>query len=274
MKESSENSLFICATCGTQYAPSAEPPLSCAICSDERQFIAPTGQRWTTLDMLREKHANVFTPEEPAVHSIHTNPAFAIGERALLIQSKSGNVLWDCVSLVDQATVDTVEHMGGIHTIAISHPHYYTTMVEWSLAFKNAAIYIHEADRSWVQRAHENVTFWSGSKLQLHDGFTLIHTPGHFDGFQVLHWPVGAGGQGVLFSGDQPQVCMDTNWVSFMYSYPNFVPLGANAVQNICRTLEDWHFDRIYGAFPGRTVWGGAKQKIAASADRYLKALA
>ena len=165
MNEPSENPLFICATCGTQYAPSDEPPLSCAICLDARQFVAPTGQRWTTLDTLRKKHANLFTPEEPAVHSIHTNPAFAIGERALLIQSKSGNVLWDCVSLVDQATVDTVERLGGIHTIAISHPHYYTTMVEWSLAFKNAVIYVHEADRSWVPRTHENVTTASRSGI-------------------------------------------------------------------------------------------------------------
>jgi hypothetical protein len=112
------------------------------------------------------------------------------------------------------------------------------------------------------------------ANLHLHDGLTLIHTPGHFDGFHVLHWPAGAGGRGVLFAGDQPQMCMDSNWLSFMYSYPNFVPLGATVVQNIGRSLESFQFDRIYGAFPGRTVWSGAKQKLTASADRYLKALA
>lgn len=265
---------FICGTCGMQYSPSMQPPSTCAICTDSRQFVAPSGQHWTTLDELREKHSNAFIPEEPGVHSIHTSPGFAIGERALLIQSKGGNVLWDCVSLLDQPTVATIERLGGIHAIAISHPHYYTTMVEWSLAFKNAAIYVHETDKSWVQREHANIKFWSGATLHLHDDLTLIHTPGHFDGFQVLHWPTGADGRGVLFSGDQPQVCVDTNWVSFMYSYPNFVPLNATAVQNICRTLEGFQFDRIYGAFPGRTMWTGAKQKLAASADRYLKALA
>ena len=274
MSTSSGNRAFVCATCGTQYAPSAEPPPACAICTDPRQFVAPSGQRWTTLELVRENLANVFVPEEPGVHSIHTNPTFAIGERALLIQSKSGNVLWDCVSLIDQVTIATIERLGGVHAIAISHPHYYTTMVEWSLAFKNAPIYAHEADMSWVQRPHANIKFWSGANLHLHDGLTLIHTPGHFDGFQVLHWPAGAGGRGVLFAGDQPQVCMDSNWLSFMYSYPNFVPLGARAVQDICRNLEIFQFDRIYGAFPGRTVWSGAKQKLAASAARYLKALA
>jgi hypothetical protein len=257
-----------------QYAQSAESPSECAICTDPRQFVAANGQRWTTLEQLREKHTNVFIPEEPGVHSIHTNPTFAIGERALLIQSKGGNVLWDCVSLIDQATVATIDRLGGVHAIAISHPHYYTTMAEWSLAFKNAPIYVHEGDKSWVQHPDANIKFWSGASLYLHDGLTLIHTPGHFDGFQVLHWPAGSGGRGVLFAGDQPQVCMDPNWLSFMYSYPNFVPLGARAVQNICRNLETFQFDRIYGAFPGRTVWSEAKQKLALSADRYLKALA
>ena len=271
---SSGDCAFVCATCGMQYPPSSEPPPVCAICTDARQFVAPGGQRWTTLELLREKHTNVFTPEEPRVHSIHTSPTFAIGERGLLIQSTGGNVLWDCVSLIDQATVATIERLGGVHAIAISHPHYYTTMVEWSLAFRNAPIYLHEADRLWVQRAHASIKFWSGTNLHLHDGLTLIHTPGHFDGFQVLHCPLGAGGRGVLFAGDQPQVCMDSNWLSFMYSYPNFVPLGATAVQDICRSLEIFQFDRIYGAFPGRTVWSGAKQKLVASADRYLKALA
>ena len=273
MSMSSREHPFICTTCGMQYAPSPRPPSSCVVCCDPRQFVGPNGQRWTTLDEIGEKHSNVFVPEEPGVHSIYTTPGFAIGERALLIQSKGGNVLWDCVSLIDQATVATIERLGGIHAIAISHPHYYTTIVEWSMAFKDAAIYVHEADKSWVQRAHHNIKFWSGATLNLHDGLTLIHTPGHFDGFQVLHWPSGTGGQGVLFSGDQPQVVMDTNWVSFMYSYPNFVPLGATAVQNICRRLESFQFDRIYGAFPGRTMWTGAKHKLAASVDRYLKAL-
>jgi hypothetical protein len=273
MNSSSGERSFICVTCGTQYAPFSEAPSECLICSDPRQFVAPTGQQWTTLERIRERHTNVFIPEEPNVHSIHTSPAFAIGERALLIQSKGGNVLWDCVALLDQATIETINRLGGVHAIAISHPHYYTTMVEWSLAFRNAPIYVHEADKSWVQRPHVNVKFWSGANLHLHDGLTLIHTPGHFEGFQVLHWPAGANGNGVLFAGDQPQVCADPNWVSFMYSYPNFVPLGAKAVQKICRTLEAFQFDRMYGAFPGRTVWNGAKHKLAASADRYLTAL-
>ena len=103
---------------------------------------------------------------------------------------------------------------------------------------------------------------------------TLIHTPGHFDGFQVLLWPSGAAGKGALLSGDQPQVCMDTRWVSFMYSYPNYIPLGARAVEQIVARLDRYEFDRIYGAFPRRTVAAGAKQVLRRSADRFIGAIA
>jgi hypothetical protein len=58
-----------------------------------------------------------------------------------------------------------------------------------------------------------------------------------------------------------------------MYSYPNFIPLGAGAVKALMRTLEPWPFDRVYGAFPKRTVWSDAKQRLVASAERYLKSL-
>jgi len=263
---------FICTTCGTQFAPTQLPPASCAICADPRQFVGLEGQRWATLNELGRTHHNVIEQEEPGVHSIHTKPDFAIGQRAMLVQTPKGNVLWDCVALLDPSTIAAIRELGGIAAIAISHPHFYTTMVEWSTAFDNAPIYLHEADRSWVMRPHPNIKFWSGDGTAILEDLFLIHTPGHFAGFQVLHWPSGADGKGVLFSGDQPQVCMDTRWVSFMYSYPNFIPLSISGVQSIVTALERLSFDRIYGAFPKRTVRADAKAAIKRSAERYIRA--
>ena len=40
---------YICTTCGTQFAGTEEPPAGCPICQDERQYIGPNGQQWTTL---------------------------------------------------------------------------------------------------------------------------------------------------------------------------------------------------------------------------------
>jgi hypothetical protein len=263
---------FICVTCGSQFAASVQPPPECPICADPRQYIGFDGQRWTTLEELRLGYHNRIEAEEPGLYSIHTEPAFAIDERAFLLRTPNGNVLWDCVALLDEPTVSAIRQLGGVAALAISHPHYYTTMVEWSMVFDNAPIYLHSADRRWVMRPHPNLRFWSGDKFTpLHD-LVLIHTPGHFDGFQVLHWPAGADGRGVLLAGDQPQVCMDRRWVSFMYSYPNYVPLDSGSIQQIVDTLNPYAFDRIYGAFPRRTVSSNGKEILNRSAERFIRA--
>src|SRR5215207_5224051 len=125
----------ICVTCGTQFAASAAPPASCPVCDDYRQYVPPSGQAWTTLEKLRQTHRNSFRRLEPNLMGIGSTPEFAIAQRALLVQSPAGNVLWDCISLIDDATVDLLNGLGGVSAVAISHPHYYTTMVEWSRAF-------------------------------------------------------------------------------------------------------------------------------------------
>ena len=264
---------YVCVTCGAQFPPSAGPPPECLICRDSRQFVGLDGQQWTTLEELSRTHHNIIQPEEPGLYSIHTEPHFAIGQRAFLLQTPRGNVLWDCLALINQPTIEALRKLGGISAIAISHPHYYTTMAEWSQAFDNAPVYLHAADRQWITRPHPNVQHWSGESRKVLDDLVLIHTPGHFDGFQVLHWPQGAAGRGVLFSGDQPQVCLDTRWLSFMYSYPNYIPLGPTAIEQIEARLDPYPFDRIYGAFSKRTVVTDAKAAVRRSAQRFIRAL-
>ena len=126
---------FICNTCGTQYAPSDKPPAACPICDDERQYVTPSGQSWTTLDSLAKRHMNAWRELEPNLISLTTQPAFGIGQRAQLLRTPQGNILWDCIALVDRATVELINGLGGLTCIAISHPHYYTTMADWSAAF-------------------------------------------------------------------------------------------------------------------------------------------
>ena len=264
---------FLCQTCGTQFPASEQPPSHCPICDDERQFVGFDGQQWITLAELRKEHHNEIFAEEPGLIGIRTKPAFAIDQRALLIESPGGNVLWDCLSLIDDATVEAIRNRGDLAAIAISHPHYYTTIVEWSRAFGGMPVYLHAADREWVMRPDRCIQFWEGDRRELHDGLTLIHCGGHFAGGTVLHWPAGANGRGALLSGDILQVVSDRRWLSFMYSYPNYIPLGPEAVRRIAAAVEPFGFDRIYGAFHRRVVQEDGKLAIKRSVERYLKAI-
>jgi hypothetical protein len=264
---------FICTACGTQYPPSDAAPANCTICEDERQYVPPTGQGWTTLETLRGRHANVWRQHEPGVLGIGTQPAFAIGQRALLLRTEHGNVLWDCIALIDDATVALIKSLGGLRAIGISHPHFYTTMVEWSRAFDGVPVHLHAADRDWVMRPDAALQFWSGETLPLLPGVTLIRGGGHFPGGAMLHWAQGAGGRGVLFSSDIATVATDRKFLTFMRSYPNFIPLPATEVEGIAGALEPFAFDTIYGHFFDRVIASGGKAVLKASVARYLAAI-
>ena len=263
---------FVCATCGVQYPESTEPPAACLICEEPRQFVPPEGQRWTTLEELRANHRNVLEELEPGLTAIHTEPSFAIGQHTHLVQAESGNVLWDCVTLLDGATIRAVERRGGLTVLAVSHPHYYSAMIEWSRAFGDAPVYVHEADERWLVRRDGNIVLWSGETHELGPGLTLVRCGGHFEGGAVLHWAEGAEGRGALLSGDVVQVVSDRAWVSFMYSYPNLIPLPPQAIERIVRALEPFEFERVYGAF-GRHVLTDGKGAIERSVERYLRAI-
>jgi glyoxylase-like metal-dependent hydrolase (beta-lactamase superfamily II) len=263
----------ICVQCGVQFAASDNPPEHCPICEEERQYVNPRGQAWTTLLALRDDHHNVITPQEPGLFGIGTEPSFAIGQRALLLQTPEGNILWDCITLLDNQTRDAVEQLGGIAAIAISHPHFYSAMVEWSQVFGNAPIYLHAADRQWVMRPDPVITFWDGKTRPLLGGTTLVHCGGHFTGSTALHWPAGAAGRGALLTGDTIQVVADRRYVSFMVSYPNLIPLPASAVRHIVQAVEPFAFDRIYGGWFPAIVAQDAKAAVSRSADRYIRAI-
>ena len=259
---------FVCVTCGSQFAESAEPPSRCPICEDERQYVGRDGQRWTTLEELRRDHRAEIREEGPGLVGIGCEPSFAIGQRALLVRVPSGNVLWDCIPLLDDEIGARVESLGGIAAIAISHPHYYSSLVEWSRAF-DAPVLLHTDDQEWVMRPDDGIEFWDGETRAVGAGLTLVRCGGHFAGGTVLHWAAG----NALLSGDIVQVVQDRRWVSFMYSYPNLIPLPAPEIQRIVAALEPYEFDRIYGAWWGRVVASGGKAVVRRSAEGYLRAI-
>jgi hypothetical protein len=263
----------VCATCGAVFPDAPEPPAACPICEDERQWVPETGQRWTSLDELAAAHRNDVREEEPGLLGIGIEPGFAIGQRMLLAESPTGNVLWDMTPLCTEAAVAEVEGRGGAVAIAISHPHYYSGMLEWSRALGGVPILLHAADREWVTRPDPLVEHWAGETYALPGELTLLRLGGHFAGGTVLHWPAGAEGRGALLSGDIVQVLAHRRSVSFMWSYPNLLPLSEAEVRRIAATLEEWEFDRIWGAWWDHVIRAGAKTVVRESAERYVHAL-
>ena len=264
---------YICNGCGTQFDPSTRPPTGCVVCSDDRQYVARGGQTWTTHAELADGHVNRIEPDGDLV-GIGISPGFAIPQRALLVPTPSGNIMWDCVSLVTPGAVAEIEARGGITAIAISHPHFYASMVEWSDAFGGVPIHLHRADAGWIQRRSENIVLWDGDDVALTDAVRLLHLPGHFPGSAALHWTGHPAGRSVLLAGDSLHVADDLAHVTVMHSVPNYIPVGPAVIRDLRDRLDGVEFDDLYGFTWGRNIIDGARSAVEVSLARYLDIVA
>ncbi|HWV24683.1 MAG TPA: hypothetical protein VNZ58_10880 [Thermomicrobiales bacterium] len=266
---------FICKTCGTQYPPRETPPAMCPICADDRQYIPLQGQQWTTLEDLRATSTNRFVDIEPGITAIVSEPKVGIGQQAYLVETPQGSILWDCIALIDDETIAEIQRRGGVAGISISHAHYYTTMGEWSRALGNVPIWLHAANRGWVMNPSDAIEYFDDDTIEPVPGITVIRTGGHFPGGMVLHRagdPDGAEPErrdGVLLSGDIFTVVADRRWVTFMYSYPNQIPLDPATVRRMVELVSPYPFERVHDAFD-RHVTEDGFGAVERSADRYI----
>ncbi len=249
---------FICATCGTQHAPAAAPPATCVICEDPRQWVPAGGQQWTTMDALARRHAIGWREVTPGLLGCGMFPDFGIAQRALLLRTPAGNVLWDCLALIDPATIAIVKALGGIDAIAISHPHYYASMVDWARAF-DCPVLLHAADRRWVMRPDPAIRFWEGETHAVLPGVTLHRLGGHYAGGTILHW---SAGQGAILTGDIASVAPDRRHVSFMWSSARRRG-GAHGRRARCARLRCRPWRLVGPGDPGGWQGGGARQRRA-----------
>ena len=256
---------YICVTCGTQFAETDEPPPACPICEDPRQYVPESGQAWTTPPELAASHRSEIR-DEGGLTGLGMEPGFAIGQRALLVPHGARRLMWDCIPLLDEAGAAEVERGGGLSGIAISHPHYYSGMVEWARRF-DCPVRLHADDAEWIMRPDPAIELWTGETRELDGGATLLRLGGHYAGGTVLHHG------DVLLSGDIVMVIPDRRYVSFMWSYPNLIPLPASEVERIAAALEPWRFERIVGAWWDRVVPRDGNEVVRRSAERYVRAL-
>ena len=260
--------LWICATCGVEHADTEQPAELCAICADDRQYVRPAGQRWTTRAELEAAGTRGAIEEiEPDLYGVIVTPSVGIGQRALLWRTESGNLLWDPNGYVDDSLVAQIEAVGGVATIAASHPHMFGVQVEWSRRFDDAPVYVAEPDAEWIQRDDPVIRRWD-SDVEVLPGVRLVRIGGHFRGSAVAH-VVGADGRGVLLSGDTVVGTPDQKWASFLRSYPNKIPFSAATVRRIADRVATLPFDRMYDNTQGSIASDGSAA-VARSADRYI----
>jgi hypothetical protein len=264
--------IWICPACGANYPPAASAPESCPLCEDERQWVPPAGQRWTTIGQLAaDGHHSVIREVEPDLTGVACEPDVGVGQRGLLIHTREGNLLWDPPPFVDDAALDAVRAAGGLRAVSSSHPHMYGAAVEWSHAF-DAEILLVDVDAPWLMRPDPAVRTWTGV-LEVLPGVTLVQCGGHFPGSAVAHWSAGAEGRGAILAGDTIMVTPGEDRVSFVYSAPIRLPLAEPGVRDIVRALAPYWFDRIYGGWWSPAIRRDAQAVLERSAERYIELL-
>ncbi len=254
-----------CATCGVENDLDTD---LCAICADERQYLPPGGQRWTTSAERRAEGCHLEVLElEPDLYGVTAVPKADIGQTALLVRTPGGNLLWDVPGYLDEAGVATIRDLGGVAAIMASHPHMYGAQREWARAF-GAPVWVSAKDRAWVRREGPELRSWN-EPFEVLPGISASQPGGHFPGSAVAVWSAGAGGRGVLLSGDTIAAVPAEGWVTFLRSYPNQIPLSAAVVARVSAAVGELAFDRLYDNF-NRVVRTDARAAVARSAERYI----
>jgi glyoxylase-like metal-dependent hydrolase (beta-lactamase superfamily II) len=263
---------YLCAECGTQFAESQLPPSNCPICEDDRQAVRWSGQEWITMAELSQQH-QVRIGQDNGLLAIDVQPAAGIPQRAFVLDTDAGRIMWESLRVVTPAAVAQILSGGPVDYIAISHPHFYAAMVDWSNALGGVPILLNAHDERWIQRRCDAVRLWDGDALHLSDTVSLIWCPGHFPGSTMLHWTAAPGGRQALFSGDSIHVGADRRQVSVMHSVPNYVPVPAATIRDVLARIEPLAFDDLYGFSWGRNILSEAKAAATASLEHYLVAI-
>lgn len=258
----------ICTVCGTQY-PSGTTPELCTICMDDRQYVLEGGQTWTSRDELKLKHGVRINRLHERFYELQVVATFAIGQRAFLVMAEGGNVLWDCIPLLDESTIDFIKSKGGLSAIAFSHPHYYSNMNDWAEVF-DCPIHIHQSDEEWIVDQGKHVSLWDGSEQPLWDGMRIINIGGHFPGSSILHVP-SLSQEGTVFCGDTMYLSLSKRHFAVMYSYPNQIPLPLHEVARIRKRLEAISFDAVYGFFSYQNLTQNVRDILNESLKRYCE---
>jgi hypothetical protein len=258
---------LICSTCGTTYPEDSAPEI-CTICLDERQWVPTSGQSWTKAEELHKTHSVKLNRLQDRLYEMEINPMFAIGQRTLLVLSEKGNVLWDCIPLLDELAIEFIRSKGGLKAIAFSHPHFYSNMNEWAEIF-DCPIYIHKNDEEHIMVKGKRIHLWDGDEINLWDGMKLICIGGHFAGSSILHVPF-LSKEGTIICGDTLFLSPSKKHFSAVYSSPNRIPLPLTEIRRIKKRFDNIPFDAFYGYIKTQNLLKDVKETLESSMAKYV----
>lgn len=261
------NQKTICTACGTKFSDESTLPEFCPICEDDRQYVPNDVQTWTSSDELAKNHHVEIREINEHLYELKISPEFAIGQRALLVLAPDGNILWDCIPLLDKAVIEFINSRGGLKAIAFSHPHFYSNMNDWGREFA-CPIYIHQADERWIFGKPEKVKLWSGFEKELWDGIKIHNIGGHFAGSSILHIPF-LSPTGTILCGDTFVVSPSKKHLSVMHSYPNKIPLPISEVERVKQRMTPIKFDTLHAWHTTQSIETEAKPILESSLQRY-----
>ena len=193
----------------------------------------------------------------------------AIGQRALLVTTAEGNLLWDPPGYLDELSVQAVADAGGLRAVTASHPHFYGSMADWSRVF-DAEVLLCEADLGWLTRPPERPRRPGRARWRSCPGSPWSSAAAIS---RAARWPTGpgAGGAGALLSGDFIFVTPGEDRVTFVGNAPNRLPLSERAVRAVAEAVQPYQFDRVYGGWWKPVLRADAKAVVERSAERYIQ---
>lgn len=259
------NENTICIACGTKFPVDKMLPEICPICEDDRQYVPDGVQTWTSSTKLAENHRVEIREINENLYELKLVPSFSIGQRAFLVIAPEGNILWDCIPLLDKNASDFIESKGELKAIAFSHPHFYSNMNDWAEKF-DCPIYIHEADKKWIFNKNERVKLWSGLEKELWNGIKIHNIGGHFAGSSILE----LSDSKTILCGDTFVLSLSKKHLAAMHSYPNKIPLPIAEIERIAERMKPIEFEILHAWHDTQSLESDAKKILENSLARYV----
>ncbi len=236
---------YACSNCGHWQRYFSEPP-NCPVCSDVRNDLPEEGWDFVTPAQLASRLNFHWREAIPGVWEFWSTPRFGLDSHGWLLAYPDGNVAFECAPFYDMAQLKQIERLGGIATLAASHPHGYGALWQLQDHFK-PEVMIQKDDLQWTKAMR--VTLPYDAQIQIRPGLTLYHTGGHYEGHAILYDIE----RRAVFAGDALKIDMDNcgtaDGLSCHKAYHKKIPLTPDEATRYRRIFEKLDFDVVFTPF-------------------------